>query len=131
MRGALRLKLNTVLLAALLFAAVFACCFCLSCEVAEAESPLHFEITCNSDGWILSADGVELKRTEGDFFNPSDNENAVSVIFKREMDKKLAEVGLSDYSLSFALPPIMSSTSGNATFDYTERIGSLDRKSDV
>lgn len=130
MRGALRLKLNTVLLAALLFAAVFACCFCLSCEVAEAESPLHFEITCNSDGWILSADGVELKRTEGDFFNPSDNENAVSVIFKREMDKKLAEVGLSDYSLSFALPHITSSTSGNATFDYTERIGSFIIKAD-
>ena len=46
------------------------------------------------------------------------------------MDKKLAEVGLSDYSLSFALPHITSSTSGNATFDYTERIGSFIIKAD-
>ena len=133
MKSSQKFGMNCILLATLMLVAVFACVFASSCGVAcavNADSAVQFEILFSADKWTLSADGVEIESAVGSFFDPLDNEKAVSVIFKRAMDNQLAETDSTDYTLNFKLPSIGCSTVGASVFDYSERVGSFVLKAD-
>lgn len=110
-----------ILIASVLAFGVFGGCGIAAADgIAFADDTLSFEISTDDGNlWILSCDGGEISRFQGEFFDVHSSD-AASVVFKRAMDETLHTSGKSDYTLNFVLPDIGYTVTGNSTFDYTQ-----------
>lgn len=91
--------------------------------VCATDSAVSFVISYADGIWILSAGDGELERFEGRFFGNADGQTAAGEVFLLRIRAELAELGRSEYALTFNLPSVDCTVSGQSVFDYNEHYG--------